>query len=136
MFYTLFHSPDPQLAADHCRASCLESARGDIFGSPFVRAFRSSFTVDTESPKFFEKKGALAMAAATIWDGLTRSEQRLLIKLFGCGSTRHEKPEVVDALRARGLLDENSNLSKAGLFILTLALRDQQIKAHSRFAAR
>ncbi len=74
------------------------------------------------------------MAAATVWNGLSRPEQRLLIKLFGCGSTRNERPEVVDALRSRGLLDESSNLSRAGLFVLTLALREQQSRASSRIS--
>ena len=73
------------------------------------------------------------MAAATLWDGLTRREQRLLIKLFGCGTTRNEDPAIVDALRSRGLLDENSELSQAGLFVFTLALREQQARALLRF---
>ena len=68
------------------------------------------------------------MATATSWDHLTRPEQRLIIKLFGCGSARGERPEVVDALRFRGLLDENSELSMAGLFVFTLALREHQAK--------
>jgi hypothetical protein len=63
------------------------------------------------------------MVEAAIWTELTRPEQRLLIKLFGFGSTRNEDPIVVDGLRARGLLDNNYKLSKAGLFVLTLAMR-------------
>jgi hypothetical protein len=66
------------------------------------------------------------MVEATIWAGLTRPEQRLLIKLFGCGSTRNEEPAVVENLCARGLLQENHELSKAGLFVRTLAMRKRQ----------
>jgi hypothetical protein len=75
------------------------------------------------------------MVEAMIWAELTRLEQRLLIKLFGCGSTRNEEPAVVEGLRARGLLDDNRELSKAGLFILTLAMRKQRadlrLRTHS-----
>jgi hypothetical protein len=66
------------------------------------------------------------MLEATIWGELSRPEQRLLIKLFGFGSTRNEEPAVIEGLCARGLLDNNHKLSKAGLFILTLAMRKQQ----------
>jgi hypothetical protein len=76
------------------------------------------------------------MVEAAIWTELTRPEQRLLIKLFGCGSTRNEEPAVVEGLCARGLLDSNHELSKAGLFVLTLAMRKQQADVRSRMAAR
>jgi hypothetical protein len=72
------------------------------------------------------------MVEATIWAQLNRPEQRLLIKLFGCGSTRNEEPAVVEGLCARGLLDENHELSKAGLFVLTLAMRKQQADVRLR----
>ena len=72
------------------------------------------------------------MVEATIWAGLTRPEQRLLIKLFGCGSTRNEEPAVVEGLCARGLLQENHELSKAGLFVLTLAMCKQQAELRLR----
>jgi hypothetical protein len=72
------------------------------------------------------------MVEAAIWAELTRPEQRLLIKLFGCGSTRNEEPAVVEGLCARGLLYENHELSKAGLFVLTLAMRKQQADVRLR----
>jgi hypothetical protein len=72
------------------------------------------------------------MVEAAIWAELTRLEQRLLIKLFGCGSTRNEEPAVVEGLFARGLLDDNHELSKAGLFVFTLALRKQQADVRLR----
>jgi hypothetical protein len=69
------------------------------------------------------------MSEAAGWDKLTRFEQRALIKLFGGGSLRHDDPEVVNGLRARGFVDENSALSMPGLFVLTLAMRRQQAAA-------
>ncbi len=57
------------------------------------------------------------MAATISWDDLTRCEQRLLIKLFGCGTTRNENPTVVDGLRSRDLVDENDKLSMLGLLV-------------------
>ena len=72
------------------------------------------------------------MVEAAIWAELTRPEQRLLINLFGFGSTRNEEPAVVEGLCARGLLYENHELSKAGLFVLTLAMRKQQADVRLR----
>jgi hypothetical protein len=72
------------------------------------------------------------MSATMRWDDLTRFEQRLLIKLFGGGSTRNERPAVVDGLRSRGLVDENGELSMLGLLTFTLALRKQQADAQLR----
>jgi hypothetical protein len=69
------------------------------------------------------------MSATINWDDLTRFEQRLLIKLFGGGTTRNENPAVVDGLRSRGLVDENDELSILGLLAFTLALRKQQTDA-------
>jgi hypothetical protein len=69
------------------------------------------------------------MSEAAGWDKLTRFEQRALIKLFGGGSLRHDDPEVVNGLRARGFVDENNALSMPGLFVLTLAMRRQQAAA-------
>jgi hypothetical protein len=106
-----------------------------IASNRFAPIYSRSQSLRNES-RFFEEKGAPTMAASTIWDGLTRPEQRLLIKLFGCGSTRNENPVVVDALRSRGLLDENSELSMAGLFVFTLAMREQQESARLRAAGR
>jgi hypothetical protein len=72
------------------------------------------------------------MAATTGWDELNRSEQRLLIKLFGGGTTRNEKLEVVESLRCRGLVDENDKLSMPGLQVFTGAIRKQQADAQLR----
>jgi hypothetical protein len=72
------------------------------------------------------------MSEAAGWDELTRFEQRALIKLFGGGSLRREDPAVVDELRARGFVDENSALAMPGLLVLTLAMRRQQVEVRSR----
>jgi hypothetical protein len=66
------------------------------------------------------------MDETTIWKELTRVEQRALIKLFGGGTLRNESPALVDALRTRGLVDENSKLSMPGLQALTRAMRKQE----------
>lgn len=69
------------------------------------------------------------MSEAKLWDELTRVGQRALIKLFGGGSLRHEKPAVVEELRARGFVDGNNALAMPGLLVLTLAMRRQQAQA-------
>jgi len=72
------------------------------------------------------------MSEAAGWDDLTRFEQRALIKLFGGGSLRREDPAIVDELRARGFVDDNSALAMPGLLVLTLAIRRQQMEERSR----
>jgi hypothetical protein len=72
------------------------------------------------------------MSEATVWDALTRIEQRALIKLFGGGSLRREDAAVVDGLRARGFVDENDALAMTGLLVLTLAMRRQKVEVCSR----
>lgn len=42
--------------------------------------------------------GSTKMPATTLWDELTRSEQRLLIRLFGCGSLRNQDPKAIERL--------------------------------------
>ena len=75
------------------------------------------------------------MAETAGWDGLTRSEQRLLIKLFGGGTARNDPTLVVEGLRCRGFVDENNKLSMLGLLVFTLAIGKQQADARSRMAA-
>ena len=72
------------------------------------------------------------MAETAGWDELTKSEQRLLIKLFGGGTTRNDRPAVVEGLRCRGFVDENNKLSMLGLLVFTLAIRKQQADVRSR----
>jgi hypothetical protein len=48
------------------------------------------------------------------WHELTRSEQRILIKLFGGGSLRDNDPSETAELRADGLIDDKG-LTPAGI---------------------
>jgi hypothetical protein len=43
--------------------------------------------------------GSANMPERPLWDELTRSEQRLLIRLFGGGSLRNQIPADVEGLR-------------------------------------
>jgi hypothetical protein len=70
--------------------------------------------------------------SAMPWDELTRSEQRLLIRLFGGGSLRNQSAADIEGLRQRGLIDDDQNLSLPGLLVFTLALREQQAAARRR----
>jgi hypothetical protein len=75
------------------------------------------------------------MSEATGWDGLTRFEQRALIKLFGGGSLRNDDPAIARKLLARGFVDENNALAMPGLLVLNLALRRLQAEAQLRMAS-
>ena len=66
------------------------------------------------------------------WDELTRSEQRLLIRLCGGGSLRNQNAEDIDGLRRCGFIDDEQKLSMPGLLVLTLAMREQQAAARRR----
>jgi hypothetical protein len=72
------------------------------------------------------------MSEVSVWDDLTKFEQRALIKLFGGGSLRRDDPAVVEELRARGFVDSNDALAMPGLLVLTLAMRRQQAEARIR----
>jgi hypothetical protein len=72
------------------------------------------------------------MSETAPWDELTRSEQRLLIQLFGGGSVRNQKAADIEGLRERGFIDDRQNLSMPGLLVLTLAMRKQQAAARRR----
>jgi hypothetical protein len=66
------------------------------------------------------------------WDELNRSQQRMLIRLFGGGSLRNQNAADIDDLRRRGFVDDEQNLSMPGLLVLTLAMREQQAAALRR----
>ena len=57
------------------------------------------------------KLKAPTMSEATGWDGLTRFQQRALIKLFGGGSLRNDGSAIANELRSRGFVDENDALT-------------------------
>jgi hypothetical protein len=56
------------------------------------------------------------------WNELTRSEQRILIKLFGGGSLRDNHPSEAAELRANGLIDDNG-LTPAGIEFVRAAFQ-------------
>jgi hypothetical protein len=70
------------------------------------------------------------------WDELTRSEQRLLIRLFGGGSVQNQNAADIEGLRRRGFINDEQNLSLPGLLVFTLALHEQQTIARQRVAPR
>jgi hypothetical protein len=75
------------------------------------------------------------MSEAAAWDGLTRFQQRTLIKLFGGGSLRKDGPAMANELRAHGFVDENDALTMSGMSVVTLAIRRQQTKAQLHIAS-
>jgi hypothetical protein len=61
----------------------------------------------------------------TLWNKLTRREQRILIKLFGGGSSHGDSPiETVNLMRL-GLITDNG-LTAAGLEVFVAAFRAQR----------
>ena len=66
----------------------------------------------------------------TPWDELTRSEQRLLIRLFGAALCDTKMPgHRHRGLRQRALIDDEQKLSLPGLLMLTLVMREHQADA-------
>jgi hypothetical protein len=66
------------------------------------------------------------------WNELNRSQQRMLIQLFGGGSLRNQNAADVEDLRRLGFIDDELHLSMPGLLVLTLAMREQQSVARWR----
>ena len=56
------------------------------------------------------------------WDELSRSEQRILLKLFGGGTLRANDPAETAELRADGLIDDNG-LTPAGIEFVKAAFK-------------
>ena len=64
----------------------------------------------------------LIKMAAMPWDDLTRSEQRLLIRLFGGGSLRNQNAADIEGLSRRGLIDDAQKIPDESQQTLTLQL--------------
>ena len=79
-----------------------------------------------------ESEGSLEMPATTHWNQLTRLEQRLLTRLFGGGSLRHQNPETISGLLQRDLIDDEGKLTVPGLHVFIGAVREQQADAPRR----
>jgi hypothetical protein len=72
------------------------------------------------------------MPATTIWDEMTRSEQRLLIRLFGCGSLRNQDPKAIEGLYRSGLINNEGALSTQGMMVFAGALHHHRAEAQRR----
>jgi hypothetical protein len=79
-----------------------------------------------------ESEGDLEMPATTHWNQLTRLEQRLLTRLFGGGSLRHQNPETISGLLQRDLIDGEGKLTVPGLHVFIGAVREQQADGRRR----
>ncbi len=65
------------------------------------------------------------MPDLTIWNKLTRREQRIVIKLFGGGSTHGDSLSETVNLRQLGLVTENG-LTSVGLEVFVAAFKAQR----------
>ncbi|GIQ74897.1 hypothetical protein BraRD5C2_33380 [Bradyrhizobium sp. RD5-C2] len=61
----------------------------------------------------------------TLWNGLTRREQRIVIRLFGGGSTHSDSVIETINLTRLGLISE-SGLTSAGLEVFKAAFKAQR----------
>jgi hypothetical protein len=74
------------------------------------------------------------MIESTRWDNLTRTEQRLLIKLFGGGSVRNQDPDVIEHLQVCGLITDEGDMTSSGTSVFMAALRQHKAVGHTRAA--
>jgi hypothetical protein len=70
----------------------------------------------------------------TLWNELTRREQRIMIKLFGGGSTHGDGPVETVSLMRLGLITENG-LTLAGLELFIAAFKAQREARKSELMA-
>ena len=60
-----------------------------------------------------------------LWNRLTRREQRIVVKLFGGGSTHNDSPNETVNLAQLGLITEDG-LTSAGLEMFVAAFKAQR----------
>ncbi|UWU69460.1 hypothetical protein [Bradyrhizobium sp. NC92] len=65
------------------------------------------------------------MADLKLWNGLTRREQRIVVKLFGGGSTQNDSPNETVNLSQLGLITEDG-LTIAGVEVFIAAFKAQR----------
>jgi hypothetical protein len=70
----------------------------------------------------------------TLWNELTRREQRIMIKLFGGGSTHGDGPVDTVNLMRLGLITENG-LTSTGLELFIAAFKAQREARKSELMA-
>jgi hypothetical protein len=87
---------------------------------------KNGMSIDAES-SLSRARRAKVRGMLCSWDVLTRSEQRLIVKLFGGGSLRNESAATIDELCVRGLIDDNGQLTTKGLEIFKEAYQRQEI---------
>jgi hypothetical protein len=83
---------------------------------------KNGMSIDAES-LLSRTRRAKVRGMVCPWDVLTRSEQRLIVKLFGGGSLRNESAVTIGELGVRGLIDDNGQLTTKGLEIFKEAHR-------------
>ena len=54
------------------------------------------------------------MSTPTHWDELNRSQQRLMIRLYGCGTVRNQDPEAIAHLYDCGFISDEGELTTLG----------------------
>ena len=74
------------------------------------------------------------MSALTLWNSITRREQRIIIKLFGGGSLHGDSMKETVNLMRLGLITENG-LTPAGLEVFIAAYKAQRENRHAEVAA-
>ena len=74
------------------------------------------------------------MNGLTLWNELTRREQRIMIKLFGGGSSHGDGPIETVSLTRLGLITENG-LTSAGLKLFVAAFNAQRDVRQSELTA-
>jgi hypothetical protein len=74
------------------------------------------------------------MSTATHWDELNRSQQRLMIRLYGGGTVRNQEPEAIAHLHSRGFVSDEGELTTLGAQVFMSAVRRQQADFQLRAA--
>jgi hypothetical protein len=74
------------------------------------------------------------MSTSTHWDELNRSQQRLMIRLYGCGTVRNQDPEAIAHLYDCGFINDEGELTTLGTQVFISAVRRQQVDAQRRVA--
>lgn len=74
------------------------------------------------------------MSALTLWNSITRREQRIIIKLFGGGSLHGDSMKETVNLMRLGLVTENG-LTPAGLEVFIAAYKAQRENRQAEVAA-
>jgi hypothetical protein len=72
------------------------------------------------------------MSTTTHWDDLNRSQQRLMIRLYGGGTVRQQDPEAIAHLHGCGFIGDAGELTTLGAQVFMGAVRRQQADCRLR----